>query len=147
MPKLNMPKLKLSPGFTLIEGMIAMVIFAVVVLALTALLYAIIQGNRDTNLYTTLVTLATDRLERIQVQSLNSDAVSFGAIGNEGPTTVNAQGIADAAGKFIRQVFVNDFDLGTPGNVDYKEVEVRVTSQETGRVVSLQTIVAPPVAS
>ncbi len=141
-----MAKLKLSPGFTMIEAMIAMAIFAVVVLGLSALLYAVIKGNRDNSLYTNLVTLATDRLERIQLQSLNSDTMTFGAIINEGPTTVNAQGIADVNGKFTRQVFVNNFDLGTPGNVDYKEVEVLLTSLETGRVVSLKTIVAPPVA-
>ena len=141
-----MPKFKLSPGFTLIEAMIAVAIFAVVVLALTVLLYAVIKGNRESNLYTLEVTLATDRLEKIQLQSLNSDAVSFGTIANEGPITVDSEGGPDVNGKFTRQVVVTNFDIGTPGNVDYKEVEVIVTSLETNRVVRLKSIVAPPVA-
>lgn len=137
-----------SRGFTMIEAMVAMAIFSVVVLGLTALLYAVIQGNQQSSTYTVLISLAKGRIENIQMMSLRGE---FPAIGNVAPFRVNAQGVADANGKFTIQVAVQSFDIGILGNVDYKEVDVTATSLELiagrrNRSVTLSDIVAPPVA-
>ena len=139
-----MSKVKSSKGFTLIEALIAMAMFSVVVLALTSLLYAVINTNRQSSLYSIMTALAKDQVEKIQLQALNSDQATFGAIGNQALVTIDAQGAVSVNGRFTRQVTVANFDIGTVGNVDYKEVDVTVTSLETNRSVTLSTIVAPP---
>lgn len=142
--RVAMSKVKSSKGFTLIEALIAMAMFSVVVLALTSLLYAVINSNRQSSLYSIMTALAKDKVEKVQLQALNSDQTTFGAIGNEALVTIDAQGNVSATGRFTRQVAITNFDIGIPGNVDYKGVDVTVTSLETKRSVTLSTIVAPP---
>lgn len=138
-----MKRLKASQGFTMIEALVSMAIFSVVVLGLTVLLYAVIQGNRQSGTYTVLISLAKGRIENIQMMSLSGN---FPGIGNVAAYQVNAQGVADANGKFTLQVAVQSFDIGTPGNTDYKVVDVIAKSLELNRTVTLSDIVAPPIA-
>jgi prepilin-type N-terminal cleavage/methylation domain-containing protein len=109
-----------SSGFTLIEVVIAICIFAFALLAMAQLQIVAIRGNSFANRLTTEATLAQDKLEEIT-----------------GLTYANIVNGQDTWGQYARAWTVLD---DTPG-AGMKTVTVTVSSQD-GESVQLRTIIA-----
>lgn len=143
-------------GVTLGEALIALAILAVVVLALTQLVFAIIQSNQYSRDYTVAVNIAEKYLEQVRTRVL-SDSVAipvyYQITASEAATRVDANGTPSAAGKFERLVTVTGTDLNVDGFPDYKVVAVRVrfkpnnptfnAASAGNRSVTLTSAVAP----
>ena len=91
-------------GFTLISVMIALVMLAVGVLALSSTLTSAAAANSSAGFRTVGLDIARQRMEWLR--SLPPQDVAVNA--EPGGTTVNAEGQADNAGKFTRRVIVTD---------------------------------------
>jgi prepilin-type N-terminal cleavage/methylation domain-containing protein len=108
-----------SSGFSLMEVLIAICVFAFALLAMAQLQIVAIRGNSFANRLTTEATLAQDKLEEI--------------MGLPYANLVNGQ---DNRGQYARVWTVLD---DTPG-AGMKTVAVTVSSQD-GETVQLQTII------
>jgi type IV pilus assembly protein PilV len=75
---------KKEDGFTLIEILIALTIFAVGLLAIAALQTSAISMNSTSNKLTNLSTVAMDQIERLSALPYNDTALNAGTYG---PTT------------------------------------------------------------
>jgi type IV pilus assembly protein PilV len=81
MPRQQYRKLHLTRGFTLIEVLIAMVMFAIAVLGLATLQVGQIQANAKAKRRTTALTLAQDTIEKVRDgQGCSNTSQTQGAI-------------------------------------------------------------------
>ena len=83
----QMDKLKKENGFTLIEVLIALTIFAVGLLAVAALQTSAIKMNSTSNKLTNLSTLAKDQIEKLSALPYADPALNAG---NYTPTSPSA---------------------------------------------------------
>ena len=89
-------------GFTIIEILIAMAIFAIGILGVAAMQIASVKGNAAAQGVTDIAVYATDRLEKLMVLPYNADAISNGehSIG-AGNITLTTDGIDNNFDGFI----------------------------------------------
>ena len=86
----QMDKLKKENGFTLLEVLIALTIFAVGLLAVAALQTSAIKMNSTSNKLTNLSTLAMDQIERLSALPYADAALNAGTHGPTAfPTNAN----------------------------------------------------------
>ena len=122
-------------GFTLIELMVALVIFSVLMLGTLELTYYSMRSNQKANWLTTAVSLAMDKLEELK-------ATPYPLITSS--TTderINAVGEADPNSRFVRS-WVVTVDTTT----GFKDIVVTVRDPQTvwnSGSISVRTIVAP----
>lgn len=118
-------------GFTLISVMIAVVIMAVGVLALSKTLTGAMQANSRAGLRTVALDIARQRMEFLRGQR-PQDMVDFAEAGG---TAVDETGKTVTGGKFIRTVLVTDV------RANLVSVTVRVTYPTGTTPVELVTYV------
>jgi type IV pilus assembly protein PilV len=80
-PEAPMNQLKKEDGFTMIEILIALTIFAVGLLALAALQTTAISLNSTSNKLTNLSTVAMDQIEKLSALPYNDPALNAGTYG------------------------------------------------------------------
>ena len=86
----QMDKLKKEDGFTMLEVLIALTIFAVGLLAVAALQTSAIKMNSTSNKLTNLSTLAMDQIEKLSALPYASAALNAGTYGPTAfPTNAN----------------------------------------------------------
>ena len=107
-------------GYTLIETMIAMAIFAIGFLAIASLQFAASKTNRAGSDYTQASTIATDQLERLMV--LPYDDPDLDSAANPHPDPPD-----DKQGKYNIQWMVTETDLNADGLNDAKIVNITVS--------------------
>jgi type IV pilus assembly protein PilV len=103
-------------GFTIIEVMIAISIFAIGFLAISSLQFSASRNNRTASEITMAVTIATDRIERLM--ALSFDHEDLDPTGNPHP---------ESQGKYDLQWVVTDSDLNVDGVNDAKTVNMTVS--------------------
>ncbi len=118
-------------GFTLISVMIAVVILAVGVLALSRTLAGAMQANTKAGLRTIALDIARQRMEFLRAQR-PADMVDFA---EATPVDVNEEGRPMTGGKYHRSVIVADVRL------NLVSVTVRVTYPNGSTPVELVTYV------
>lgn len=104
-------------GFSLLEVMVAIVVLALGALAVARGMGTALASGTDAGEKTRASALAVDRLERLK--SLPSSEVD-----DEPPERLDARGLPDPDGPYVRQVEVADASEGARPNT--KEVTVRV---------------------
>ena len=124
----------IDSGYTLIETMIAIAIFAIGFLAIASMQIAASKTNRTGSEYTQATTIAADRMERLMVLSFDDPDLDPAANPHPDPPD-NKQGKYD-----IRWV-VTDADLNADGTNDAKIVNMTVSwsrlESAAGRTVSI----------
>ena len=118
-------------GFTLISVMVALVMLAVGILALSTTLTNAAQANTTAGFRTLGLDIARQRMEWLR--SIPPQDVAVNA--EPGGTTVNAEGRPDNAGKFTRRVIVSDV------RANLISVTVRVTYPGGDRPIELLTYI------
>jgi type IV pilus modification protein PilV len=108
--------LKDDTGFTLIEILIAIAIFAIGFLALSSLQISAGKSNRTASEITVAVNIASDQMERLI--NLPSDDADL-------DTTANPH--SDSQGKYNVEWVVSDIDLNTDSVHDAKLVNLTVS--------------------
>lgn len=103
-------------GFTIIEVMIAMSIFAIGFLAISSLQFSTSKNSRTASEVTQAVTIATDRMERIMVLPFNHVDLD---------PDLNPH--SDNQGKYDIQWIVTDSDLNVDGLNDAKTITLTVS--------------------
>ncbi|UCD81179.1 MAG: prepilin-type N-terminal cleavage/methylation domain-containing protein [Desulfobacterales bacterium] len=103
-------------GFTIIEVMIAVSIFAIGFLAISSLQFSASKNNRTASEITQAVTIAADHMERLVVLSFNHADLD---------PTLNPH--TENQGKYHIQWIVADSDLNLDGVDDAKTVSMTVT--------------------
>ena len=150
-------------GFTLLEGMLASVILAVGLLALSGMQGIALVKNVDANELTRVSTLAADMMERIQFNRRN--AVAYNGIDTQSGT--NCSGISASAqpmasgdcllwdsivdGTQFENVrgLVTVSAVKAPTSLNQRDVTVTITwvgssnSAKRSRTLTLQRVVAP----
>lgn len=91
-------------GFTLISVMIALVMLAIGVLALSGTMTSAAHANSKAGFRTVGLNIARQRMEFLRGIPPQDIAVNA----EPGGTTVNAQGVTDGQGTFTRRVVVTD---------------------------------------
>jgi prepilin-type N-terminal cleavage/methylation domain-containing protein len=124
-------------GYTLIETMIAIAIFAIGFLAIASLQIAASKTNRAGSEYTQASTIATDRMEMLMV--LSYDDGDLDPASNPHPAPPD-----DIQGKYNIQWVVTETDLNADGTNDAKIVNMTVTwdrlGNSDGRFVNLDFV-------
>jgi len=105
-------------GFTIIEVMIAVSIFAIGFLAISSLQFSASKNNRTASEVTQAVTIATDHMERMMV-------LPFHHIDLDTNPTLNPHSVTQ--GKYGIQWIVIDSDLNVDGINDAKTVTMTVS--------------------
>ena len=113
-------------GFSLVEVLIAMTIFAIGVLALAQMQVTAIRGNAFSSTTTDGTTLAQDRVEQLMNLPYDDGAL---AEGNHGPVT---QGVYNVSWNVVNDSAVN--------NTKTVNVSVTWTANGWNRSVSLRCI-------
>ena len=114
-------------GFTLLSVMIAVVILAVGVLALSRTLTGAMQMNTRAGMRTIALDIARQRMEFLRAQP-PSDMAGFA---EATPVDVNEQGLPVSGGKYHRSVLVADVRLNYPNGTTPVEL---ITYVYTGGV-------------
>ena len=107
-------------GYTLIETMIAISIFAIGFLAIASLQIAASKNNRAGSEITEAATIATDRMEMLMVLPFDDPLLDPAA--NPHPPAPD-----DTQGKYSIQWIVADADLNADGTNDSKVVNMTVS--------------------
>ena len=130
-------KEKYDSGYTLIETMIAIAIFAIGFLAIASLQIAASKTNRAGSDYTQATTIATDRMERLM--ALPYDDGDLDPAANPHPAPPD-----DQQGKYNIQWDVTETDLNADGTNDAKIVNMTITwnrlGNSDGRFVNLDFV-------
>lgn len=107
-------------GYTLIEIMIAIGIFAIGFLAIASLQITASKNSRTGSEITEAATIATDRMERLMVLAFDDPLLD--------PTAnPHPPGPDDSQGKYSIQWIVADADLNADGTNDSKVVNMSVS--------------------
>ena len=134
---INLSKRSNDNGYTLIETMIAIAIFAIGFLAIASLQIAASKTNRAGSEYTQASTIATDRMERLMMLDYGDDDLDPAA--NPHPDSPD-----DMQGKYNIQWVVTETDLNADGINDAKIVNMTVTwdrfESSSGRFVNLDFV-------
>ena len=124
-------------GYTLIETMIAISIFAIGFLAIASLQIAASKTNRAGSEYTQASTIATDRLERLMVLPFDDSDLDPAANPHPDPPD-------DKQGKYDIQWVVTDADLNADGVNDAKIINMTVSwgwmGSPAGRTVNIDFV-------
>ena len=124
-------------GYTLIEVMIAIAIFAIGFLAIASLQIAASKTNRAGSDYTQATTIATDRMERLMNLPYGDGDLDPAANPHPAPPD-------DQQGKYNIQWNVTETDLNADGTNDAKIVNMTVTwdrlGNSDGRFVNLDFV-------
>ena len=124
-------------GYTLIETMIAIAIFAIGFLAIASLQIAASKTNRASSDYTQASTIVTDRMERLMLLPYNDSDLDSAANPHPDPPD-------DMQGKYNIQWVVTETDLNGDGINDAKIVNMTVTwdrlESSSGRFVNLDFV-------
>lgn len=107
-------------GYTLIEIMIAISIFAIGFLAIASLQITASKNNRTGSEITEAATIATDRMERLMVLAFDDPLLDPTA--NPHPPAPN-----NTQGKYSIQWMVADTDINADGTNDSKVVSMSVS--------------------
>lgn len=120
-----------NQGFTLVEILIAMAIFSIGILAVTAMQITAINSNASARKITDVTTLAEDRLERLMALPWNDPDLA--------PANNPHQVAADG---YTAEWNITDTDLDGDGNNDSKIINLTVRHNGRGvRSVSMQYII------
>jgi len=126
-----------NEGYTLIETMIAIAIFAIGFLAIASLQIAASKNNRAGSDYTQATTIATDRMERLMALPYSDGDLDPAANPHPAPPD-------DQQGKYNIQWNVTETDLNADGTNDAKIVNMTVTwdrlGNSAGRFVNLDFV-------
>ena len=126
-------------GYTLIETMIAIAIFAIGFLAIASLQIAATKTSRASSEYTQASTIATDRMERLMSLPYGDDDLDPDPASNPHPDPPD-----DVQGKYNIQWVVTETDLNADGTNDAKIVNMTVTwdrlEGSSGRFVNLDFV-------
>lgn len=166
MPNIDRQGCRNEKGFTLLEGMLASVILAVGLLALSGMQGIALVKNVDANELTRVSTLAADMMERIQFNRRN--AVAYNGIDTQSGTTcsgISASAQPMAAGDCLLwdslvdgtqfenvRGIVTVSNVISPVSLNQRNVTVTITwtgsmkSDQTvkrSRTLTLQRVVAP----
>lgn len=158
----RVPSCTSQKGFTLIESMIAMVVFAVGLLAVAAMQDMALGRNVDSNELSLVASLASDMMDRIRFNKANVTA--YNGIDTQNPTTIPPTTQVEANGDYIQwsqrlvasrltsiRGFVSVAAMG-PTALSQNQVTVQITwygASRTGtgmgrtRSVTMSTVVAP----
>ncbi len=137
------------PGFTLVEVIVAIAVFAILLLAIVGLSQQIRQVVILSSRKTTAVTIAEEQLETIR--NMSYDQVGSDITYPTGPL-LSTQTISRNGGKFTVKLNINYVDDPADGvapadtvPADYKKVEVQVCwdSGSCGHPIRLTTTVVP----
>ena len=124
-------------GYTLIETMIAIAIFAIGFLAIASLQIAATKTNRASSEYTEASTIVTDRMERLMLLPYNDGDLDPAANPHPDPPD-------DMQGKYNIQWVVTETDLNGDGINDAKIVNMTVAwdrlESSSGRFVNLDFV-------
>ena len=124
-------------GYTLIEVMIAIAIFAIGFLAIASLQIAASKTNRASSDYTQATTIATDRMERLMTLPYGDGDLDPAANPHPAPPD-------DQQGKYNIQWVVTETDLNADGTNDAKIVNMMITwdrlGNSDGRFVNLDFV-------
>jgi len=93
--------MKNEKGFTLVSVLMAITMFGVFVMAMTSTATAVAVAQRVAAQRTTAVGIARAYMEEIRAADPNN-------LQSESPVKVNAEGVPDQAGQYIRYVTVQD---------------------------------------
>ena len=116
-------------GFTLLEAVIAISIFAVTLLSVISTTYYIVQSNRMSKNMTFAVNLAQNKIDDLKIASYND-------IANSSESGINESGAS--GGIFNRTVTVSENIT-----LEYKTVGVEVAwSDNRSRQTVLKTVIA-----
>ena len=136
-PSIGLSKKGNDSGYTLIETMIAIAIFAIGFLAIASLQIAASKTNRAGSEYTQASTIATDRMERLML--LPYDDGDLDPAANPHPAPPD-----DMEGKYNIQWVVTETDLNADGINDAKIVNMTITwdrlGNSDGRFVNLDFV-------
>lgn len=136
-PSIDLSKRDNYKGYTLIEVMIAIAIFAIGFLAVASLQIAASKTNRAGSEYTQASTIATDRMERLMMLGYGNDDLDPAANPHPDPPD-------DMQGKYNIQWIVTETDLNADGTNDAKIVNMTVTwdrlGNADGRFVNLDFV-------
>jgi type IV pilus assembly protein PilV len=136
-PSIDLSKRDNYKGYTLIEVMIAIAIFAIGFLAVASLQIAASKTNRAGSEYTQASTIATDRMERLMMLDYGNDDLDPAANPHPDPPD-------DMQGKYNIQWIVTETDLNADGTNDAKIVNMTVTwdriGNADGRFVNLDFV-------
>ena len=124
-------------GYSLIEVMIAIAVFAIGFLAIASLQIAASKTNRAGSEYTQATTIATDRMERLMSLPYGDDCLDPASNPHPDPPD-------DMQGKYNIQWVVTETDLNADGTNDAKIVNMTVTwdrlESSSGRFVNLDFV-------
>ena len=124
-------------GYSLIETMIAIAIFAIGFLAIASLQITASKTNRAGSEYTQATTIATDRMERLMALPYGDGDLNPAANPHPAPPD-------DMQGKYNIQWVVTETDLNADGINDAKIVNMTVTwdrlESSSGRFVNLDFV-------
>jgi prepilin-type N-terminal cleavage/methylation domain-containing protein len=121
-------------GFTLIEVMVAISIFAIGFLAISSLQFSSSRNNRTASEVTAAVTIATDHMERIM-------ALEFDDPSGDLDTDPGVNPHEDADGKYDIQWVVTDADLDDDTVNDAKLVNLTVSWEKIQGESTPRTVV------
>lgn len=93
--------MKQREGFTLISVLVAVVLLSTGIMALARSMWFVANVTRTENQRTQALELATQYMEELRERD------PWG-LTNEGPTTIDTLGVANAQGTFTRQVIVTN---------------------------------------
>ena len=103
-------------GFTIIEVMIAVSIFAIGFLAISSLQFSASRNNRTASEITRAVMIATDRIEGLMAMPYDHDDLD-----------PDGNPHLESEGKYDLQWTVSDTDLNADGDNDAKTINMTVT--------------------
>ena len=133
----NISKRDYESGYTLIETMIAIAIFAIGFLAIASLQIAASKTNRAGSDYTQATTIATDRMERLMNLPYGDGDLDPAANPHPAPPD-------DQQGKYNIQWNVTETDLNADGTNDAKIINMTITwdrlGNSDGRFVNLDFV-------
>jgi prepilin-type N-terminal cleavage/methylation domain-containing protein len=115
-------KRNFQSGFTIIEVMIAVSIFAIGFLAISSLQFSASRNNRTASEITLAVTAATDRMESLMALPFNHEDLD---------PALNPH--LESQGKYDLQWLVTDSDLNVDGVNDAKTVNMTVSWDRLGQ--------------
>lgn len=107
-------------GFSLLEVMVAIVVLSVGAMAVARGMGAALASGTDAGEQTRASALAVDRLEYLKSRPATE-------VDDEPAERIDARGVPDPDGRYVRQVVVTDASEGARPNT--KEVTVRVEYQ------------------